>query len=84
MSFPRRRWPIRLGLGAVNVGAQVAALGVPHLGAPAREALVAAAERRGLALVARADGRIWQVGRPLERPGMSRAGSAAGTIGPWP
>ena len=65
MSFPRPRWLIRAGLGAMNVGARVLRWEY-RTWVHAPEALVAAAERRGLTLAEVTRGRIWQVAA-LER-----------------
>jgi 2-polyprenyl-3-methyl-5-hydroxy-6-metoxy-1,4-benzoquinol methylase len=65
MSFPRPRALIRLGMGAVNLAARVLRWEYRTWVHPP-EALVAAAERRGLALALESRGRIWQVAA-LER-----------------
>ena len=65
MSFPRPRWLIRAGLGAMNVGARLLRWEY-RTWVHAPEALVAAAERRGLTLAEETRGRIWQVAA-LER-----------------
>lgn len=65
MSFPRPRWLIRAGLGAMNVAARVLRWEY-RTWVHAPEALVAAAERRGLTLAEVTRGRIWQVAA-LER-----------------
>jgi len=65
MSFPRPRWLIRVGLGALNVGARLLRWEY-RTWVHAPEALVAAAERRGLTLAGETRGRIWQVAA-LER-----------------
>jgi magnesium-protoporphyrin O-methyltransferase len=59
MSFPRPRWLIRVGLGAMNVGARLLRWEYRTWVYPP-EALVAAAERRGLRLASESRGRIWQ------------------------
>jgi 2-polyprenyl-3-methyl-5-hydroxy-6-metoxy-1,4-benzoquinol methylase len=69
MSFPRRRWPIRAGLGLMNVGARLLRWEYRTWVHPPK-ALVVAAERRGLALGAESRGRIWQVAA-FERPGIA-------------
>jgi 2-polyprenyl-3-methyl-5-hydroxy-6-metoxy-1,4-benzoquinol methylase len=65
MSFPRPRVLIRLGMGAVNLGARLLRWEYRTWVHPP-EAIVAAAERHGLALVGESSGRIWQVAS-LER-----------------
>jgi len=60
MSFPRPRLLIRLGMSAVNLGARILRWEYRTWVHPP-EAIVAAAERRGLALAAESSGRIWQV-----------------------
>jgi magnesium-protoporphyrin O-methyltransferase len=65
MSFPRPRRLIRMGLGAMNVGAWLLRWEY-RTWVHAPEALVAAAERRGLTLAEETRGRIWQVAA-LER-----------------
>jgi 2-polyprenyl-3-methyl-5-hydroxy-6-metoxy-1,4-benzoquinol methylase len=65
MSFPRPRTLIRLGMGAVNLFARVLRWEYRTWVHPP-QALVAAAERRGLSLAAESQGRIWQVAA-LER-----------------
>ncbi len=65
MSFPRPRWLIRAGLGLMNVGARLLRWEY-RTWVHAPEALVAAAERRGLRLVSESSGRIWQIAA-LER-----------------
>lgn len=65
MSFPRPRALIRLGMGAVNLAARVLRWEYRTWVHPP-EALVAAAERRGLALALESRSRIWQVAA-LER-----------------
>lgn len=59
MSFPRSRWLIRVGLGAMNVGARLLRWEYRTWVHPP-EALIAAAERRGLSLAGESRGRIWQ------------------------
>jgi hypothetical protein len=59
MSFPRSRLLIRLGMGAVNVGARLLRWEYRTWVHPP-VAIVAAAERRGLTLVRESRGRIWQ------------------------
>jgi magnesium-protoporphyrin O-methyltransferase len=66
MSFPRSRLLIRAGMGAVNLGARLLRWEYRTWVHPP-EAIVAAAERRGLTLAAESSGRIWQVA-VLERP----------------
>jgi magnesium-protoporphyrin O-methyltransferase len=66
MSFPRARLLIRAGMGAVNLGARLLRWEYRTWVHPP-EAIVAAAERRGLTLAAESSGRIWQVA-VLERP----------------
>jgi 2-polyprenyl-3-methyl-5-hydroxy-6-metoxy-1,4-benzoquinol methylase len=66
MSYPRPRWAIRAGLGLVNVGARLLRWEYRTWVHPP-EAIVAAAERRGLTLAAESSGRVWQVAA-LERP----------------
>jgi 2-polyprenyl-3-methyl-5-hydroxy-6-metoxy-1,4-benzoquinol methylase len=65
MSFPRPRTLIRVGMGAVNLFARVVRWEYRTWVHPP-QALVAAAERRGLSLAAESRGRIWQVAT-LER-----------------
>jgi len=65
MSFPRPRWLIRMGLGAMNVGARLLRWEY-RTWVHAPEALVGAAERRGLRLASVSRGRIWEVAA-LER-----------------
>ncbi|MGH3044516.1 MAG: class I SAM-dependent methyltransferase [Gaiellaceae bacterium] len=65
MSFPRSRTLIRLGMGAVNVAARLLRWEY-RTWVHSPEAIVAAAERRGLTLVQESYGRIWQVAA-LER-----------------
>jgi 2-polyprenyl-3-methyl-5-hydroxy-6-metoxy-1,4-benzoquinol methylase len=65
MSFPRSRALIRLGMGAVNLAARLLRWEYRSWVHPP-EAIVAAAERRGLTLVQESRGRIWQVAA-LER-----------------
>jgi magnesium-protoporphyrin O-methyltransferase len=65
MSFPRPRLLIRVGLGAMNVVARLLRWEYRTWIHPP-EALVAAAEHRGLALASESQGRIWQVAA-LER-----------------
>jgi 2-polyprenyl-3-methyl-5-hydroxy-6-metoxy-1,4-benzoquinol methylase len=65
MSFPRPRWAIRAVVGAVNAVAQLLRWEFRSWVHPP-QALVAAAERRGLALASESRGRIWQVAA-LER-----------------
>ena len=65
MSFPRPRWLIRMGLGAMNVGARLLRWEY-RTWVHAPEALVGAAERRGLRLASVSRGRIWQAAA-LER-----------------
>ena len=65
MSFPRPRLAVRAGLGAMNVGARLLRWEYRTWVHPP-EALVAAAERRGLVLARETSGRIWQVAA-LER-----------------
>jgi 2-polyprenyl-3-methyl-5-hydroxy-6-metoxy-1,4-benzoquinol methylase len=65
ISFPRPRWAIRAVVGAVNAVARVLRWEFRSWVHPA-QALVAAAERRGLSLAAESRGRIWQVAA-LER-----------------
>ena len=60
MSFPRPRMLIRLGMGAVNLAARVLRWEYRTWVHPP-EAVVAAAERRGLALAYETRGSIWQV-----------------------
>jgi 2-polyprenyl-3-methyl-5-hydroxy-6-metoxy-1,4-benzoquinol methylase len=60
MSFPRPRLLIRLGMGAVNVAARTLRWEYRTWVHPP-EAVVAAAERRGLALAYETRGSIWQV-----------------------
>jgi magnesium-protoporphyrin O-methyltransferase len=66
MSFPRSRLLIRAGMGAVNLGARLLRWEYRTWVHPP-EAILAAAERRGLTLAAESSGRIWQVA-VLERP----------------
>lgn len=65
MSFPRPRALIRLGMRAVNLAARLLRWEYRTWVHPP-QAIVAAAERRGLTLVAETRGRIWQVAA-LER-----------------
>jgi 2-polyprenyl-3-methyl-5-hydroxy-6-metoxy-1,4-benzoquinol methylase len=65
MSFPRPRWAIRAVVGAVNAVARLLRWEFRSWVHPP-QALVAAAERRGLALAAESRGRIWHVAA-LER-----------------
>jgi hypothetical protein len=65
MSFPRPRALIRLGMGAVNLAARMLRWEYRTWVHPP-DAIVAAAERRGLTLVRESRGRIWQVAA-LER-----------------
>jgi hypothetical protein len=65
MSFPRPRWLIRAGLGAMNVGARILRWEY-RMWVHAPEAVIASAERRGLTLAEESRGRIWQVAA-LER-----------------
>jgi magnesium-protoporphyrin O-methyltransferase len=65
MSFPRSRPLIRAGMGAVNLVARALRWEYRTWVHPP-EAVVAAAERHGLILVAESQGRIWQVAA-LER-----------------
>jgi 2-polyprenyl-3-methyl-5-hydroxy-6-metoxy-1,4-benzoquinol methylase len=65
MSFPRPRWAIRAVVGAVNAVAQLLRWEFRSWVHPP-QALVAAAERRGLSLAGESRGRIWQVAA-LER-----------------
>jgi len=65
MSFPRPRWLIRAGLGAMNVGARLLRWEY-RTWVHSPQALIDAAERRGLSLAAESRGRIWQVAA-LER-----------------
>jgi 2-polyprenyl-3-methyl-5-hydroxy-6-metoxy-1,4-benzoquinol methylase len=60
MSFPRPRLLIRLGMGAVNLAARMLRWEYRTWVHPP-EAVVAAAERRGLALAYETRGTIWQV-----------------------
>jgi 2-polyprenyl-3-methyl-5-hydroxy-6-metoxy-1,4-benzoquinol methylase len=60
MSFPRSRPLIRLGMGAVNLAARLLRWEYRTWVHPP-EAIVAAAERRGLTLVQESRSRIWQV-----------------------
>ena len=60
MSFPRSRALIRLGMGAVNLAARLLRWEYRTWVHPP-EAIVAAAERRGLTLVQESRSRIWQV-----------------------
>jgi magnesium-protoporphyrin O-methyltransferase len=65
MSYPRPRLLVRIGAGAVNVAARLLRWDYrTWIHAP--QALVEAAERRGLALASESQGRIWQVAA-LER-----------------
>jgi magnesium-protoporphyrin O-methyltransferase len=66
MSFPRSRLLIRLGMSAVNLVPRILRWEYRTWVHPP-EAIVAAAERRGLTLAAESSGRIWQVAA-LERP----------------
>ncbi|HXV32404.1 MAG TPA: class I SAM-dependent methyltransferase [Gaiellaceae bacterium] len=65
MSFPRPRWAVRTGLGALNLVARLLRWEYRTWVHPP-EAIVAAAERRGLALAAESSGKVWQVAA-LER-----------------
>jgi 2-polyprenyl-3-methyl-5-hydroxy-6-metoxy-1,4-benzoquinol methylase len=65
MSFPRPRWAIRAAMGAVNLAARLLRWEYRTWMHPP-QALVAAAERRGLSLAGESRGRIWQVAA-LER-----------------
>jgi 2-polyprenyl-3-methyl-5-hydroxy-6-metoxy-1,4-benzoquinol methylase len=65
MSFPRPRWAIRAVVGAVNAVARLLRWEFRGWVHPP-QALVAAAERRGLSLAAETRGRVWQVAA-LER-----------------
>ena len=65
MSFPRPRLLTRAGLGLMNVGAWILRWEYRSWVHPPR-ALIAAAERRGLALAFAWHGRVWQVAA-LER-----------------
>jgi hypothetical protein len=65
MSFPRSRRLIRIGTGAVNLAARLLRWEYRTWVHPP-QALVQAAERRGLTLAAESEGRIWQVAA-LER-----------------
>jgi 2-polyprenyl-3-methyl-5-hydroxy-6-metoxy-1,4-benzoquinol methylase len=65
MSFPRPRWLIRVGVGAVNLAARMLRWEYRMWVHPP-QALVEAAERRGLILASGSEGRIWQVAA-LER-----------------
>jgi hypothetical protein len=65
MSFPRPRRLVRIGLGLMNAGARLLRWEY-RTWVHAPEALVAAAERRGLTLAEETRGRIWQVAA-LER-----------------
>lgn len=65
MSFPRPRWLIRAGLGAMNVGARLLRWEY-RTWVHSPRALVEAAERRGLSLASESRGRIWQIAA-LER-----------------
>ncbi|HXV56384.1 MAG TPA: class I SAM-dependent methyltransferase [Gaiellaceae bacterium] len=69
MSFPRPRLLVRLGMGAVNAGARLLRWEYRTWVHPP-EALVAAAESRGLRLASEWSGPIWQAAA-LERPGSS-------------
>jgi magnesium-protoporphyrin O-methyltransferase len=65
MSYPRPRLLVRIGAGAVNVAARLLRWDYrTWIHAP--QALVEAAERRGLAPASESQGRIWQVAA-LER-----------------
>lgn len=66
MSFPRSRRLIRIGMGAVNVAARMLRWEYRTWVHPP-EALVAAAERRGLRVASESRGHIWQVAA-FERP----------------
>ena len=66
MSFPRPRLLVRAGMSAVNLGARLLRWEYRTWVHPP-EAIVAAAERRGLTLASESSGRIWQVAA-LERP----------------
>ncbi len=65
LSFPRPRWLIRVGLGAMNVGAWILRWEYRSWVHPP-QGLVEAAERRGLRLASESRGRVWQVAA-LER-----------------
>jgi magnesium-protoporphyrin O-methyltransferase len=65
MSFPRPRWSVRAAMGAVNVGARLLRWEYRTWVHPP-EAVVAAAERRGLTLARESSGPVWQVAA-LER-----------------
>jgi magnesium-protoporphyrin O-methyltransferase len=65
MSFPRSRLLIRLGLGVMNAVARLLRWEYRTWIHPP-QAIVAAAEHRGLALASESQGRIWQVAA-LER-----------------
>jgi len=65
MSFPRERFVIRVGLGALNVVARLLRWEYRSFVHPPR-AIVAAAEHRGLRLAAESRGFVWQVAA-LER-----------------
>jgi 2-polyprenyl-3-methyl-5-hydroxy-6-metoxy-1,4-benzoquinol methylase len=65
MSFPRPRLAVRAGLGVMNLGARLLRWEYRTWVHPP-EALVAAAERRGLSLAEETRGRVWQVAA-LER-----------------
>ena len=65
MSFPRPRWPIRAWFSLVNVGARLLRWEYRTWVHPP-QAVVEAAERRGLRLASESCGRIWQVAA-LER-----------------
>jgi magnesium-protoporphyrin O-methyltransferase len=67
MSFPRPRRLIRAGFGLVNLGARLMRWEYRTWVHPP-EALVEAAERRGLRIASESRGRIWQVAA-LERAG---------------
>jgi Methyltransferase domain len=65
MSFPRPRWAVRVGLGAMNVFARLLRWEYRTWVHPP-EAIVAAAEARGLTLARESSGPVWQVAA-LER-----------------
>jgi magnesium-protoporphyrin O-methyltransferase len=65
MSFPRPRRLVRAGMGLMNVGARLLRWEYRTWVHPP-QALVAAAQRRGLRLAAECRGRMWQVAA-LER-----------------
>ncbi len=65
MSFPRPRWAVRAGFAAMNVAAR-ALRWEYRTWIHSPQALVDAAERRGLRLASESRGRIWQVAA-LER-----------------